>query len=135
MVTEGEVLWKPGAEWIERSYVTEFSRWLEANRKLKFANYAELWQWSITDLEAFWGALWDFFRIQPSVPYERVLGNRKMPGTEWFPGARLNYAEHALRHERPGVLALQYLSERRPLTEMMWDELGGKVRVLATQLR
>jgi acetoacetyl-CoA synthetase len=135
MVTEGEVLWKPSAAWIERSYVTQFIRWLEANRNLKFASYAELWQWSITDLEAFWGAMWDFFKIQPSIPYERVLGSRKMPGAQWFPGARLNYAEHALRHERPGAVALQYLSEKRPLTEMTWDELGGKVRILATQLR
>ena len=135
MVTEGELLWKPDAKWIQRSHVTAFMRWLESERHLKFATYEELWEWSVSDLDAFWGAMWDYFKIRSSVPYERVLGNRRMPGAEWFPGARLNYAEHALRNERPGVVALQYLSEARPLTEMMWDELGGKVRILATQLR
>ena len=47
----------------------------------------------------------------------------------------LNYAQHALRHERPGDDALLYLSERRPLTAMSWEELARQVRVLATQLR
>ena len=33
-----------------------------------------------------------------------------MPGTEWFPGAELNYARHMLRHERPdAVTALLHL--------------------------
>ena len=58
-----------------------------------------------------------------------------MPGAEWFPGARLNYAEHALRHERPGEDALVHLSERRPLAAMSWTELARQVRVLATQMR
>ena len=33
--------------------------------------------------------------------YDRVLGSRAMPGAEWFPGARLNYAGHMLR-DKPG---------------------------------
>ena len=33
-----------------------------------------------------------------------MLGSREMPGAEWFPGARLNYAEHLLR-ERPADAA------------------------------
>jgi len=58
-----------------------------------------------------------------------------MPGAQWFPGAHLNYAQHALRYERPNADALMYLSERAPLSRMSWEDLGGKVRILATQLR
>ena len=58
-----------------------------------------------------------------------------MPGAEWFPGATLNYAQHALRHERPGEDALLHLSERRPLAAMSWPELARQVRVLATRMR
>ena len=47
-----------------------------------------------------------------SSPYEPVLGSRRMPGAQWFLGACLNYAEHALRHERQDEDALLYLSER-----------------------
>ena len=53
-----------------------------------------------------------------------------MPGAEWFPGARLNYAEHALRFERPGATALFYFNERTALAAMSWEELGGAVRPL-----
>jgi acetoacetyl-CoA synthetase len=58
-----------------------------------------------------------------------------MAGAKWFPGARLNYAEHALRHERTGDDALLFLSERRAPTPLSWTELGGQVRKLATLLR
>ena len=85
MVTEGELLWQPDAKWIQRSHVTAFMSWLAKERNLRFSTYQALWQWSVTDLDAFWGAMWDYFKIQSSVPYERVLGSRKMPGAEWFP--------------------------------------------------
>ncbi len=61
-----------------------------------------------------------------------------MPGAVWFPGSRVNYAEHLLRHERVAAAdeaALVHCSELRPLAEMTWHELGAAVRVLATQLR
>jgi acetoacetyl-CoA synthetase len=94
-----------------------------------------LWQWSIDDQEGFWGSLWEYFDVRASQPYERVLGRRSMPGAEWFSGARLNYAEHALRHERAGADALMFLSERRTLSALSWTDLGTQVRKLATQLR
>jgi acetoacetyl-CoA synthetase len=135
MVKEGDLLWTPDAGRVERSHLTAYMRWLERERNLRFASYHELWNWSVTEIEAFWQSLWDYFGIESSAPVECVLSSRKMPGAEWFRGARLNYAEHALRKERPGATALLHLSERQPLTEMSWEELGGKVRILATQLR
>jgi acetoacetyl-CoA synthetase len=135
MVKEGDLLWTPGPEWVADSNLTHFMQWLEGHRGLNFSNYADLWRWSTTDIEGFWGALWEYCDVRPSVPYERVLGRSEMPGADWFPGARLNYAEHALRFERPGATALFYLNERSALTSMSWEELGGAVRILATQLR
>jgi len=135
MVNEGDLLWTPGQERVEKAYITAFMRWLANERGRAFGSYADLWQWSVEDLEGFWQAIWDFFKVHSSTPYERVLADRRMPGARWFPGAHLNYAEHALRHERPDADALMYLSERQPLSRMSWEELGGKVRILATQLR
>ena len=75
---------------------------LAARRRagVDLAGYDELWRWSVTDLEGFWGSLWDFFGVRAHTPYERVLGSREMPGAEWFTGARLNYAEHMLGARR-----------------------------------
>jgi acyl-coenzyme A synthetase/AMP-(fatty) acid ligase len=58
-----------------------------------------------------------------------------MPGAEWFPGARLNYAEHILGRECPGTDALVHLGEGMPPTGMPWELLAGQVRALATWLR
>ncbi|MBO0822694.1 MAG: acetoacetate--CoA ligase, partial [Actinobacteria bacterium] len=133
-VREGNVLWTPSAERVAGANITAFQAWL-ADRGHRFDSYEALWHWSVTDLEGFWQAIWDYSDIECSAPPQRVLGRAAMPGAEWFPGARLNYAEHILRMERPGEPALFSVSERAPLTGLDWAELAGQVRILGTQLR
>ncbi|MGW7543842.1 acetoacetate--CoA ligase [Streptomyces sp. NPDC054770] len=87
-------------------------------------DYAALHHWSVTDLEGFWAAVWEYFGIDAATPYERVLDGERMPGARWFTGATLNYAQHALRAlpaDRPAVLAL--------------DETGGGYEVTGNRLR
>jgi acetoacetyl-CoA synthetase len=134
-VRAGELLWQPHPEQFAKSNLAAFMRWLHLRRQKRFETYDDLWRWSVTDLDGFWAAIWEYFLVQASVPYTRVLGRRQMPGAQWFPGARLNYAEHALRHERPGVDALLFQSETGSLDRMSWTELAGQVRIFATRLR
>ncbi len=134
-VREGDLLWTPGPDRVERANVTAFARWLAAERGHTFAGYQALWHWSVTDLDGFWQAVWDYCGIEASVPPAAVLGARSMPGADWFPGARLNYAQHVLRSEQPGQDALYYQSETTPLTGLPWPDLANGVRVLATRLR
>ncbi len=131
----GEILWTPGPERVRSANVTAFIEWLARERGKNFADYSALWRWSVEDLEGFWQALWDYFQIQSSTPPTRVLGRRGMPGAQWFPGARLNYAQHVLRRESTGGTALIYVSETQALTPMSWQTLGNSVRILATELR
>jgi acetoacetyl-CoA synthetase len=133
-IREGDLLWTPSAERIDNANLTHYLKWLAA-RGRSFDSYAALWRWSIEDQQGFWGSLWDYFDIRASRSYERVIGRQTMPGADWFPGAELNYAEHALRHERPGADALLYLSERRALSSLSWTDLGSGVRKLATRMR
>jgi acetoacetyl-CoA synthetase len=134
-VREGDLLWTPGPDRIGRANVTAFIRWLASERGLDVDGYPALWRWSVTDLDAFWQAVWDYCGIEASAPPTAVLGRRTMPGAEWFPGARLNYAQHVLRREQPGEDALYYQSESTPLTGLAWPDLANSVRVLATRLR
>ena len=131
----GDLLWTPGPERIRRANVTAFADWLARERGRRFADYTALWRWSVEDLEGFWQALWDYFHIDSSAPHRRVLGRRGMPGAEWFPGARLNYAQHVLRREPSGGDVLLHVSESQPLTALTWEALGNRVRTLATELR
>jgi acetoacetyl-CoA synthetase len=134
-VREGDLLWTPGQDRIERANVTAFIRWLARERGLDFDGYPALWRWSVTDLDGFWQAVWDYCGIETSAPPTAVLGRRTMPGADWFPGARLNYAQHVLRRERPEQMALYHQSETTPLTGLPWPDLANSVRVLGTRLR
>ncbi len=134
-VREGELLWTPTAAQIEDANLTRFAKWLARERGLHFANYDALWRWSVTELEEFWQAIWDYFGVESSAPHTRVLGKREMPGAEWFPGARLNYAQHVLRNERAGGDALLFMSETAPLIGVSWESFAGQVRILGTRLR
>jgi acetoacetyl-CoA synthetase len=134
-VTEGDLLWTPGPQRIREAGLTRLTEWLAQERGLRFDGYDELWRWSVTDLEAFWSALWDYFGIRSTAPHTAVLSNREMPGAQWFPGARLNYAEHVLRRERPGADALVFRSENIAPAGLRWEDLAGQVRRLATRLR
>ncbi len=135
MVTVGQILWQPTEEWIANSNLQQYRLWLKRERNLEFASYQEMRRWSIEHLDDFWQSIWDYFRIEASAPPTAVFGKRTMPGAEWFPGARLNWAQHIMRNEKPGKTALLHCSETQPLAELDWTTLASNVRKLATQLR
>ena len=112
-VPAGEVLWDPpldGTTAIERFGAAQ-----------GYADYDALWKWSVTDLEGFWAAVWDWFGVLGS--YERVLSSHDMPGAKWFEGATLNYAEHVLR----GTGGVIGRSQTRDRLELTADELRRQV--------
>jgi acetoacetyl-CoA synthetase len=132
---EPELLWQPTREQIERTTLTRYSRWLEHERGLSFDSYEELWRWSVAELEQFWGTVVEFFDVRFPTPFERVLGKREMPGAEWFPGARLSYAEHIFRGKDPAGVALHHASELRELGTWTWGELREQTAAIAAGLR
>jgi acetoacetyl-CoA synthetase len=91
------VLWTPPPDVRERSRIGRFLAWLETERGQRFEGYDELLRWSIDDLDGFWSAVWSFFEVRSSSEPGPALAADVMPGARWFPGARLNWAEHALR--------------------------------------
>jgi acetoacetyl-CoA synthetase len=110
-----------------------FCTWLKINRGLIFTNYQELWRWSITDLEAFWGSLIEFFHLDVGQP-QRILDNPVLPGARWLPGANLSYAAHALRY-RGNQTAVVGISQTRRRTSLSRDELYRQVACCAEGLR
>jgi len=125
-MTGGEMLWTPPADVLERSRIGSYLRWLEARRGTRFDSYQQLWQWSVDDLAGFWSSIWDFFEVMAATPYREVLAGHTMPGAAWFPGATLNYAEHALRPGPPGPAIFAH-SQTRPPATLSRDELHDQV--------
>ncbi len=130
-----EPLWEPSAQLVERSRLTAFTRWLAAERELEFADYDALWQWSVDDLDGFWRAIWDFFEVRADGDPSTVLGSREMPGAQWFPDTRLNYAEHIFAGKDDAETAILHASELRQLDQLSWGELRAQVAACAAALR
>ncbi|HEY3866552.1 MAG TPA: acetoacetate--CoA ligase [Solirubrobacteraceae bacterium] len=140
-------LWEPSAQDRERAEMTRFMRFAGERRGMPFADYDELWKWSVAELEQFWASIWEFCGVRASKPYERVLGSDEMPGTRWFEGAELNYAENLLLGpaspssgaardpNEPAVLHCSELRDQNPPAQLTRGELTAEVARAAAGLR
>ncbi|NQV07801.1 acetoacetate--CoA ligase [bacterium] len=95
-----ETVWSPTQEAVESTLLHRFSA------RHGFDDYRSLYEWSITDRAGFWQAVWEDGEVIASAPADAPLGREAMPGTVWFPGSRLNYAENLLRRtgDEPAIV-------------------------------
>ena len=116
-----------------------YQNWLRDQRGLSFANYHDLWRWSVTDLDAFWQSIWDYFELLSPTPHTAVLASNVMPGAQWFVGAKTNYAHQVFRHVKPahqaGLTAVISHNEKGLRREISWPELRRQVAALALHLQ
>ncbi len=129
------LLWKPSPERIDQANLTRFIQAVHASRGVPVKDYPSLYRWSIEDPEEFWTAVWEFTGIVHSRKWDQVLlRGETMAQTQWFPGARLNFAENLLRHrdERPALVFWNELGRQNMLS---WAELYCEVARLSKALR
>ena len=88
-----EPMWQPSAERKQATNLWAFMRQVEDEHGITLGDYDALWAWSITEMESFWRAVWNFCGVIGDGPGERALvDGDKMPGATFFPDARLNFA-------------------------------------------
>ncbi|MFE3164199.1 acetoacetate--CoA ligase [Streptomyces sp. NPDC059224] len=121
----------PDPQAVAGSRIMDFAR----HAGLDGTDYAALHRWSVTDLDGFWGAVWEYFDIDAETPYEQVLAEEKMPGARWFPGSTLNYAHHALRQVPDDGVAILALDETGTGYEVTGKRLRAQVASVAATLR
>jgi acetoacetyl-CoA synthetase len=139
MSEEPVLLWEPSVERMDRATLSRFVRWLDDAHELRFANYEDLWQWSVDDLEDFWAYVVRFFALRFERGGETVLApppDRSMPGAKWFPDSRISYAEHIFSGKDDDEVAIRHQSEVRPeLGEWTWRRLRSETARIAAGLR
>ena len=98
-------------------------------------DYSALHKWSVNHREDFWTTVWDFCDLRSARRGEITLRNGDaMPGAEWFPEARLNFAENLLRGEgsEPAII---FWGEDRIKRTLSCDDLRNQVSQLQQALQ
>ncbi|MBW1699281.1 MAG: acetoacetate--CoA ligase [Deltaproteobacteria bacterium] len=129
-----ELLWEPSEERIKNSNMYRFMNFVNDRCGTHYSDYDALYHWSIENIPDFWAALWDFVEVKASSPYECVVDDlSKMPGAQWFCGAKLNFAENLLRF-RDDSPAIIFRGEGGESTRITYRQLYQEVARTAKSL-
>ena len=128
-------LWAPGEDRIKETQMYGFMNQVNERHGQSFTEYAGLWKWSVENIADFWAEMWRYADVIHSKPFDEVIDDlNKMPGTKWFSGARLNFAENLLRH-RDDRVALVFRGEDQVRRQLTYAELYDAVARAAKPLR
>ncbi|MEW6742506.1 MAG: AMP-binding protein [Planctomycetota bacterium] len=128
------VLWQPSPEQVERAAATTFRRFVNDRYGLDLRDWEALYRWSVTERAHFWEAVWRFSDVRAQRGWDHVLRDgERFPGSRWFEGARLNYAENLLRR-RDEAEAIVFRSEAGAERRLSHGELYRQVARLARAL-
>ncbi len=131
----GKMLWKPSEERVRQTNMYRFLQTVNERFGKNFEDYPSLYDWSVAEIPDFWATVWEFVDIKASQPYDRVADDLdKMPGTRWFPGARLNFAENLLRF-RDDQTAIIFIGEGQKPVRTTYRQLYDKVSRLSASLK
>jgi acetoacetyl-CoA synthetase len=127
-------LWSPSPERIAKAQVMTVVA--EANRRhgLKLTNYRDLHAWSVANGADFWNLIWDYCGVVGEKGARKLIDGDKMPGAQFFPDAKLNFAENLLSKPQRGD-AMVFRGEDKVSYRLSWDELNALVSRLQQALR
>ncbi len=118
-MSKHRLLWSPSEDDVENANITKFIEFVSEKRGIEFSGYFDLYDWSVSDIPAFWSDIWEFANVVASVGYEQVVDDLgRFPGARWFVGARMNFAENLMRYsdERTAIVFRDELGDRREYT-------------------
>ncbi len=130
-------LWQPSADRVAQANLTAFAARVAARHGVPLPDFSALYGWSIREPEAFWRAVWEDAGIVGEAGTRTLINAHEMPGAQWFPDARLNFAQNLLAH-RPssgGGDALVFWGEDKVRRRVSDAELLASVSRVAQALR
>lgn len=131
-------IWIPSEIYSKASVMHDFQQYVEKRYQRRFLDYATFHAWSIDQLEAFWQAIFEYFQIEFSGHYQKVLEwdptATDYIAARWFEGISLSYAEHIFRHRKDQDIAIHYCDESGKEHHINWIELRNKVSIVQQYL-
>ena len=119
-------LWTPSAADVAAASITSFMAEASARSGRSLSDYAGLHRWSIEDRKGFWDMVWDVCGVVGEKGERILVDGDRMPGAQFFPDARLNFAENMLRKRDAGD-AIVFKGEDKVSRRVSWDELRALV--------
>ena len=129
-----KALWAPSGKRAAGSQMMDFMARAAGVAGRPFADYDALWQWSVDNPEQFWTLMWDYGGIIGDRGPAVIADADKMPGAQFFPDSRINYAENLLRR-RDDTPAITFRAEDGRERTFSWNELYDLVSRLSQALR
>ncbi|MHA1885456.1 MAG: AMP-binding protein, partial [Promethearchaeota archaeon] len=135
MNDEPKKLWDPSEEWINNANITQFIEFINRKFDKSIKGGKDLYDWSVEYIEDFWAAMWDFGGIIASKSYDKVVEDLNLfPGTKWFPGAKLNFAENLLKFNND-QFAFIFQGENKKTEIISYENLNKQVTRLGKSLQ
>jgi acetoacetyl-CoA synthetase len=138
MTKTSNILWKPTEKQIDSAEVSAFMRML-AGKGIRVNSFAELYDWSINDSQAFWTHYWDFTNIVGDKGKTILIDGDDIEKAVWFPDAKLNYAENLLQHflinPQAGKTAIYFKAEDKEYYSLSETALIHQITVIAEYLK
>lgn len=128
-------IWVPDRAAAAESRIAAFAESVGVGGDGPEQTYDRLYRWSLAELGPFWRALWEHFEVAADGDAGIALESGGVLGARWFPGARLNYAEHALRSGADDEVAIVEITEDGERARRTWGELRAEVGAVAAWLR
>lgn len=128
-----EVMWAPTPESIGQTNIHAYAQWVKNKYGVDVDDYNDMWKWSVNNIEDFWASIWEYFELGGD--YDQVLAENKMPGAEWFTGAKLNLAAHIISRGADDDVAIVTTGEQGDYSELTWKEFRRQVSAFAHTLR
>ena len=130
-----KILWEPTKESIESSEMMKFIHFINSKESTSLSSYEELYNWSISYADKFWGHFSDFSEIIYQQPHSEIVDDiKKMPGAVWFKDSQLNFAENLLRY-RDSKNAIITIDENNDPKYISYKKLYIQVGKLANTLK
>jgi acetoacetyl-CoA synthetase len=133
-MTQDQPLWTPSAQTIAAAPITAFMKRAAAVSGQRIGDFDDLHRWSVADREGFWSLLWDEAGVIGEKGARVLVDGDRMPGAQFFPDAKLNFAENLLGRPGKGD-ALVFRGEDKVEYRWSWAELSEKVSRLQQYFR
>ncbi|MFT4608001.1 MAG: acetoacetyl-CoA synthetase [Urechidicola sp.] len=131
-------LWQPGKQLINDALITKFIEDVNHQYSLSLSSFNELYDWSIDEKENFWSILWDFAKVVGDKGERILIDEDDIEKAQWFPDAKLNFAENLLRppsSDKRDDIAIYFRAENQVEYQLTYRQLHDQVASVAEWLR